>query len=586
VQLTRYFLDFKEAHDECKTICPDVSISEALVPGTTLDAVTSKLTWLPEGMRGYIKVTHHGIVYEKQDIPKLLVKLLESPVPARNKMWMIFPTNALMWEPEKNTHNLLISLLYRIHANPFKNTDNASKRHAIWAEIINENSHYGFYDYAINAMPTIQECAQLMGKRGRRILDAHSQDLKGINLSLSKAITVKWNETICTKIFSSPENEELVTIKPRAITNMDPIYHARTLQCARAIADVFHNIWDGTRTYKIGEYFVRIYFCSGYTAELLSDIMNDHVQTGVMTLLVSGDDSALLTGMYANKLGCLALECDQSAYDHSQDVGPLTNALRVWMPKLGAPSHVVDMIVEQCSKPYKIKIKNEILIEGRTETQMPTGLSMTTTINSHNTISYLCKMLREDITPEEMAAKVGFTVKTRRLHNLTHVTFLKGWWQLVEAVNTRTQRDVGSPFRWVPLPSAMIKLGKILKDPEVITKRKGYEAIQICANAIASSYGQLDETYPLLGPFLVKMRGSLRLDSLPQMDDLVESWDYKPHAKINGLDRESLLSAIEFRYNLKPDDVDRVESLIRGAGRLPVYIADRAMLVLRDVDYA
>lgn len=182
--------------------------------------------------------------------------------------------------------------------------------------------------------------------------------------------------------------------------------------------------------------------------------------------------------------------------------------------------------------------------------------------------------------PKEFGRQLGFDVKYEASEFLETATFLKGWWQ----------RDGTGEVQWVPLPSAVIKLGKVLRDPVEITKftRKGkkmhrtpLEAVRMCALALASSYGKIDLSYPILGAFCAVLE---RCGQYVEGNfELQESW--KPRMSGIAVDRDSVLNSIHVRYGIEVEDVLRVERLLGRIHELPAYVEDEVFDKLCSRDY-
>jgi hypothetical protein len=136
-----------------------------------------------------------------------------------------------------------------------------------------------------------------------------------------------------------------------------------------------------------------------------------------------------------------------------------------------------------------------------------------------------------------------------------------------------------------------LKLGKVLKDPVEITKftrrgksmkRSPEDAVRMCANALASSYGTLDLSYPILGPFCEALQRN-GLSSPKPIGSLQESW--KPVMSHVRIERRAALLAIYRRYGLTPEDVKRVEGLLHRVTTLPAYVEDPVFDALCEKDY-
>jgi hypothetical protein len=580
-QVREAFKTFKEAHDRAEVINDCLAgYREYIPPGSILKAITCSNKELPSNFRGRSEAEWMGKKMSPKEVLELVSNLDE---PVKEQMWVIAGTNAMMYQPANTVANLINALYLRIHNNPFGSRAPEELRFKMWRDLFDEMAEGAAYDWKISEILDIEECASLMpGTKGARIMRAHDMALKGLSVKLYKEVKVKWDETLPLKILS-----EGATVKPRAITNLDPVYHAACLPYARAIAEYLHTMFDGDFVFHVGDdrIPVRFHFCSGYTPINLQRILYD-IDSGDVVVCVAGDDSFVSWGRYWSTLGggYHFAECDQSAFDHSQDKGPMEFNMNQWMRKIGVPSHIIHLFNLQTSSPYKIKTRNgQLVIKGEAGVQMPTGASITTTVNSHNTLCMYWFAIWKRIHLNDAAFYLGFTIKYHPKSLLTECTFLKGWW--LPSLTCH---------KWLPLPSAVVKLGKVLRDPSSITGQKDpQKAIQVVAYAIARSYGQVDESYPILGPFLMMLLRlskttedeRLQLEKKMQMNP-IENWEFKVHPIVRQMDRPGCIQAICHRYHCEQEDIERVEQLFKHTEKLPVYFEDPLFVRLRDVDYA
>jgi len=176
--------------------------------------------------------------------------------------------------------------------------------------------------------------------------------------------------------------------------------------------------------------------------------------------------------------------------------------------------------------------------------------------------------------------ELGFEVKYFPRDSVQTSTFLKGWWQ-----------KTATGLQWFPLPSAVLKIGKLLNDPVKITsvtrrgKKYHYDertAVRMCALALANSYGEVPRNYPILGEFLYTMK-RLGLPSTKTLASLQESW--KPRMSATDIFRFDALDSILDRYNISPKEVFEVEELLKSIKSLPAYIEHPVFDKLCEVDY-
>jgi hypothetical protein len=536
--------------------------SESLVVdlpvNTTLEPYTSKAESCPKSFRGEISVE----LANQKTTPEIALQVI--PEEGKNLMWPVLITNGLLWQPANNGKNLLLAALWRTHNDPFVGFPKPEERHANWLEL--QPTFSRIFSYSVNQLLSVQQCAALMGKRGNRILAANEKVIRGDLNAMTKQITLKWNETLpvdkdCNGIF---------TMKPRAIINLDPRLHAMMSPWSRAMTSVAHELFDG-KPYEVGGFVVRIYFAAGYDQEKLTEIGNS--LSGPDTVIaVSGDDSVVGWGAFNPEIPFS--EADQSKFDHTQDEGPLSLSLH-WMKELGAPDWFLDAVCFCCRAPYTMQ-KHFMRARGHAGTQMPTGITLTTLLNSMATTAmYIHTIQKNEKDLVKSARDLGFAVKLKNTQDLHQITFLKGWWM-----------PTCSGFcAWLPLPSAVVKLGKLLKSPEQIAKTKdSKKALRIVSKAMANSYGNVPFNYPILGVFL-KTLSKFGLQGTPVViDGISESWKPKVVLSVD-LNITMCKTAFFERYGFEDQDLVRIEKLLNTVNHLPAYIEDPVFLTLSQTDY-
>jgi len=471
-----------------------------------------------------------------------------------------------------------------VHSDAHVECEDSKIRHGRWKVLVDRVGKCGLF-MSLENSTALAVCVAKMGSRGKRIVGAAKLDELGRNLKLWKTVTLKYNETLPLKLMKTSEGM-CMTLKPRAITNLDPIFHARCLPWARAIADYLHMIFDG-RPWNMEGVVVRVHFASGYYHEKLNKLGED-LTSGDTVIGVAGDDSAVSWGELWKHFGGMWGEADQSAFDHTQDDGPQRVAALVWMRALGIPDEIIDLFYHCCCAPYVIKT-DRLEVRGEAGTQMPTGTSVTTAQSSLNTIFFYFWTIfrvvvdKVPLTVAETARELGFKTKYVMRNSFGQVTFLKGWWR---------KRMDGS-LCWTPLPSACLKLGKTMTNhteifrPSRTQSAKGNPVVTVrqMASAMASSYGQIDSSYPILGVYLQTLRRLGWAGRPVDRQFILEGAEYKTVVTTGQLDRDEALQAVSERYGLTVADVSRVETLLQRVSCLPAYVEDPAFQRLQDLDY-
>jgi len=489
-------------------------------------------------------------------------------------MYPVLITQRLLQQPANNETNLLAAVLFRVHNDPFWDSSfDEGFRHGNW-DSLGKIFVSSFITGGRCAVYSVSDNILAMGVKGRRIREAYDADMAGHTLFMKKTINLKWNETISTQ----KEVNGIFTMKPRAIQNLPAIVHAKMGGFARSFNKELHDRFDG-RVWNIGGFPVRVFFASGYTQEKLSEIGQAAV-SGDSVFAMSGDDSFVAWGGIPSD--CFGGEADQSQFDHTQDDGPMKIFMRQILEALGFPDDFITMAYGACRSGYTIR-KGRLAVIGNGGTQMPTGITTTTSFNSLDTFAMFVWFMYNRSrfgTLADAGAELGFKVKFFPRDSIQTSTFLKGWWQ-----------DGNGGLQWVPLPSACLKIGKLLNDPVVITRtiRKGRkhflgrkEAIRMCAMALSQSYGKVDPSYPIFGEFL---RTLSRLGKQPRvvLHSLQESW--KPVMTGISIDREGACSSILTRYGISREEIEDVERLLRSVTALPSYVEHIVFDKLCDVDY-
>jgi hypothetical protein len=588
-------------------------------------------------------------------------EIFEEVLPEHNHaIYPIIITNGLLYTPANSQINVLAALMYRIHRNPHSDCPPDKVRHRIWqvlSDYLIKDSDLFPQDLLVGReLPTIQEAVKIMGSKGARILRAHEKDVAEGVTKLKKSYNVKWDETIPLKWVETVKGP-MFTIKPRAICNLDPVFHSRTTCHARLLADALHSLWDGWSSIQVGVFKLVPVFASGFTSAQLSNMMSswwshtDHNPT--IYVAVAGDDSVayITSNSYS-----VWLEADQSQFDQSQDDGPLIIAGRKWMSHLGIPQDVIDMWLTACVEPYRVDKRN-LSIKGSTPVELPTGLTLTTVWNSVNcmlmyvfwcldlSVSYYDPKLYystpfhrfdketehfkfprleayadSDLMAEtiqnynftEAAKYLGFNVKLQMkaefypisISKFFHPTFLKGWWFYDSMIELSV---------WLPLPSMVIKLGKVLKPPSTLYPKSSDPLGNVAYN-IAMSFQHVPDWYPVLGTFLAKLKVLATKTDVIKSDDVIEGFQYKTKVtnefsgeafpnkfitKVNPwrfvdrqdfaqrhkLNRDNVLSAMCVRYDTTVHEIEDCEATIRCVHFLPAYVQHNLFRKLQSTDY-
>jgi len=229
----------------------------------------------------------------------------------------------------------------------------------------------------------------------------------------------------------------------------------------------------------------------------------------------------------------------------------------------------VDFMVYACSRYYVVKGKR-LRIMGNPGPQLATGIDWTTILNSVSNIMYQVECQESSKTPEEIAYECGFEVKTSYYDDLGEGTFLKGWWK----------PTVNGEMSWLPLPSQVLKIGKVQREPRLFSanKRDAREGVDMLSHAIASSFQTIPRDYPILGPYIATLE-KLGVKNQSVLSASEDGW-YKPQTTAVSVDWQVCADYMCSRYSVTINDIIRVEKLIRSVRKLPALLIDPVFIAL------
>lgn len=471
-----------------------------------------------------------------------------------SRIYPILVTNGLMYKPDKNLVNFLIALLCRSMAITSEyDSDTLFDR---WV-VLTEQFDFTIFDTLI-VLPTMQECIDQTANPAP-LREANESKLKGHHTKLNKKLFIKTDETL-------PPGKA-----PRIIQNVDPQIQMETAQYARGVALFLKKRFDG---YTISQYHgrrVRIFYAAGLTSSELDSGYTACVDGSEDFVMMSGDDSLA-------RVNDVFHESDLTKCDQSQGEGPLLFANR-WMAAVGIPSFVRAFVTHACVQPFVAHVQNT-KIKGKLKCQMPTGINMTTLLNSICVLGlHLDALTKKSFPLEKESLELGFTFKTQKSYAPGTQTFLKGWFFPPTSSYPR--------YHWMPLPSAVLKLGKMLKAPVQLTKLKGKPrdtnavAIKKVAFMISKSLGHVPNDYPILGAFL-KVCAALGTANDIEAKILETQ---KPKLVEAPISRDLAMDYIGLRYRLTSSDIIQMEDMFNAVKVLPAAVSHPGFTRLLQVDY-
>lgn len=436
-----------------------------------------------------------------------------------------------------------------------------------------------------HAMPhqlaTKEECVAAMGGYKGRALEAawEQADLTGV---VDKtAGQVKYNETL--KASRVGENG-VVQVKPRAVKNVDTTLQTHILPVARMLAKTIKEVFDGRQVYQIGKYLVRI-----VVAHATPDEMQRYAElllSGDLVILISCDDTFVAFGRYSAEFGKAGQETDYTSYDQSQHRG-FWLADRMILGRWWNDSAWWSLHDRINNAPVRGKCRSSGEVGAdfdRTmaviRCSMRTGVGTTSDFGSlHNVEAHVYWLLTGPRPFADSCAELGLVAKVQdHVDTCNGGTFLKGFfWD----------------GTWNVVPSASLKLGKLMRNPAKLLKAPVREASEAMFAAIMSSV-DVPADYPILGAMRTLSRRLIRaadrvsvsqtlLDRASSDPMVIENLQYKVRsARCSRLD---CLRFMLFRYKVTQEDVERAERLILSVSTLPALVADPVFIAMRDVDY-
>lgn len=564
-----------EARDECAFL-EDAPVAMVVPPvDTTIPATVARSVTLGEEIRGSLVVTFTGDSggpYNIQDA------LPFASTQHTNVIYPIVVTTGLLFQPAKCDRNHLLAIGKRLLKQPFPpDGPDAPTRWKTWETLTHLAVREGLFDVAADEPPDPRKLFQSMGSKGKRFLIAMEQEEKGIAFQTGKVVNLKWNELL------PPKDGDL---KPRSIISIHQNDLGPTIPWAHYIAGVIHTVFDGKVHFWHG-IPVRCVWAAGATPSDMDDYGRMLLDTSVIVILVSGDDSLIVWGPFAGIMGSLCGEADQSAFDHTQDEGPLIVAANIWMKYIGVPEDIIAKL--QSFAPTNFVVRTKTMSgRGTAGVQMPTGTSVTSVQSSLHTILmyYACigELAKNKSVPIDVPAiarSLGFTVKYKATLILSEATFLRGWWQLA---------DSGLTVHWAPLPSLVLKLGKVLTAPEMCFKPRlsdRRKAHTMLLYALGRTMSGISRDYPILGPFLAMCDRLGKSDTHYTINWNMADPDrpFKSYSLGTSVKRSAALEVICRRYDLQESDILECERQFERVYALPCLLSHPVFVRLAQVDY-
>lgn len=490
-----------------------------------------------------------------------------------------FSVQYVFSRPSTSPINVLCGLVTRTFQDPYHDTifrPNLEIQDKLWKEIVISFLKNVFYGKKITQECTFsQAIAKMPGPKKKRLLNAMNKQLVYGSVPLTqKSVSIKHDEVILPKSDRG--------IKPRIIAQFPPEYLSRSTVEEHQIAMFLHQELCNEEIYKFetkyGEVQMKIIFASGLTQVVLNEIMDSIIHDSeTLVVLVAGDDSLVYWGALSGKMCCNFTEADASGCDHTEKIA-CHKAISTLYRAIGVSEERVIEREIAMSLPYNIIISPKdfvMKITCDTGFQQQSGDNSTTNVNSlavaMGNVHAVCASDSADDYVYHMLT-LGYVMKAKQHLLWNGPTFLKGWW--IPSVN-------GSAL-WYPLPSIILKLGKMLEDPRRIAKKDDFKtAVRECAFALASSPGTIPFDYPIVGPFLHKMKEL----GTPTTLELQHKYMRVQVTSTDPIDSQTVLSMLLWRYSITQEEVFSFEKLVDSITELPMIFSHSIVMKLTQ-DYA
>jgi hypothetical protein len=286
------------------------------------------------------------------------------------------------------------------------------------------------------------------------------------------SVSLKSNETIANK--PNPLDSRLA-LKPRVLTTVSPESHVITIPDCDAAKIAIAKHWTLDRVFVFRGRRVRLVYASSFDGAQRDKLMDAMLSVPDDIIVVAGDDS--MTRMKGKWY-----TCDYSRYDSTQKQGILIHSANRWMPAMGFSDKTRKYFQSLYEAEFSTRFggKHDFKVWGKIPFQFCTGLGLTTVGNG---ITNGLALLEVGSCPDRAAAfkRMGLVAKDNAYEDPAGMDFLKGWYI--------PSTDGG--YTYQPLPSRVLKLGKVSKDPTVLAKRPANEwkeAAREVAAALASGH--------------------------------------------------------------------------------------------------
>jgi len=373
-----------------------------------------------------------------------------------------------------------------------------------------------------------------------------------------------------------------MVMKPRVIQNVDTTLQTLLFQVTDlTVTFMKEEIFDGKKE-KVALMIMTFKYGSGSTSSQLSEWYNycvekhrEHKDPRYQRLdvIVCGDD---FMGLHTNGKGqYFEYENDFGQFDSSE--GPhCLNAELDFLVLCGWPVELARQLGKIFTvTPVYENIGSNIKEKMTAPIQRFSGAPDTTLGNSIINIMatlfavYNHNFVLPNVDFEGSCNRLGLISKLQ-VHNAPgRATFLKGWFI----------PDLTGHFQWLPLPSQICKMGKILTDPVEIYKCEPELAYLKAARAMGLGM-PVDLNYPILGALVRNYS-----NCTTAIVEATTRHQYKTTVDTTvKIDREQAIRMVCDRYKLEERDVVELEILLSNCP-IPGLVLDSRLVNIARKDY-
>lgn len=496
----------------------------------------------------------------------------------RPAVWPLVYSTSGLFTPLRSLRNFVCALVTRTYAPHEQTPCEMAVANAAWVQVAQDAVTAGIFPQ-IDHIPSDDEIGQRRHGAKKRAWYAAAKSLYHLGRTAlfgkrELAVSLKSNETIANK--PNPLSDGLA-LKPRVLTTVSPESHVVTIPDCDAAKIAIARHWTLENVYVFRGRRVRLVYASSFNGEQRDKLMDAMLAVPDDIIVVAGDDSMTrIKGMWYT--------CDYSRYDSTQKRGVLILAANIWMPAMGFSDRTRKYFQSLYDSAFSTRFgpKFDFKVSGTIPLQFSTGLGLTTVGNG---ITNGLALLEVGSSPDRAAAfkRMGLVAKDNAYEEPAGMDFLKGWY--VPAT------DGG--YTYQPLPSRVLKLGKVSKDPTVLAKRRPHEwreAAQEVAAAMASGHPGVARNQPFIGD-LLQLYDTFR----PSTRHLIERNQVIENAEFSVTDGggrtvsdDTWNTMLMNRYGITPEESKSFAALLACPHlreQFPVMINHPALDKLRNVDY-